>query len=123
MAQTYTLEEAADKLNLSLEEFKRRMQTEWTRVRPFRDGATVRYRANEIDELARSIGLGSSEELPLADSAELEMPEEFGLVDDKPKTPPPKKKPAKHDDDAPLKLDDSDEMFMLAPDESSGPMS
>jgi len=124
MAQTYTLEEAADKLNLSLEEFKRRMQTEWTRVRPFRDGATVRYRANEIDELARSIGLGSSEELPLADSSELDLPGEIGLVDDKPKTPAPKKKAAKHDDDdAPLQLDDSDEMFLLTPDEPSGPKS
>lgn len=123
MAQTYTLEEAADKLNLSLEEFKRRMQTEWTRVRPFRDGATVRYRANEIDELARSIGLGSSEELPLADSSELDLPGEIGLADDKPKTPAPKKKAAKHDDDAPLKLDDSDEMFLLTPDEPSGPKS
>lgn len=123
MAQTYTLEEAADKLNLSLEEFKRRIQTEWTRVRPFRDGTTVRYRANEIDELARSIGLGSSEELPLADSSDLDLPGDIGLVDERPKTPAPKKKPARYDDDAPLRLDDSDDMFELTPDEPAATMS
>ena len=124
MAQTYTLEEAADKLNLSIEEFKRRMQTEWTRVRPFRDGATVRYRANEIEELARSIGLGSSEELPLADSSELDVPGEIGLTRDKAKTPAPAKRSApKDDDDAPLKLDDSDDIFMLAPEEPPAPKS
>jgi len=119
MAQTYTLEEAADKLNLSLEEFKRRIRTEWTQVRSFRDGTTLRFRSNEIDELARSIGLGSSEELPLADSSELDLPGDIGLADDTPKTPAPKKKAARRDDDAPLKLDDSDEMFMLAPEEPS----
>lgn len=124
MAQTYTLEEAADRLNLSLEEFKRRMQTEWAkRVHRLRDGTTVRYPANEIDELARTIGLGSSEELPLAASSELDLPGEIGLADDKSKTPAPKKNPAKHDYDAPLQLDDSDEMFMLAPEEPSGPKS
>jgi hypothetical protein len=69
MAQTYTLEEAADKLNLSVEEFKRRLRTEWTQIRSFRDGSTLRFRANEIDELARSYGLGSSDELPLSDSS------------------------------------------------------
>lgn len=69
MAQTYTLEEAADKLNLSVEEFKRRLRTEWTQIRSFRDGSTLRFRANEVDELARSYGLGSSDELPLAEGA------------------------------------------------------
>jgi len=59
MSQTYTLEEAADKLNLSVEEFKRRLRTEWTQIRSFRDGATLRFRASEIDELARTIGAGS----------------------------------------------------------------
>ena len=71
MAQTYTLEEAADKLNLSVEEFKRRLRTEWTQIRSFRDGATLRFRANEIDELARTYGLGSSDEMPLSESSPL----------------------------------------------------
>jgi hypothetical protein len=97
MAQTYTLEEAADQLNLSAEEFKRRLRTEWTQIRSFRDGATLRFRANEIDELARSYGLGSSDELPLPDAGG--------------------EAPAAHD--APLKLDDSDETFVIAPEPPS----
>src|SRR4051812_21815906 len=92
MAQTYTLDEAAEKLNLSVEEFKRRLRSEWTQIRSFRDGATLRFRANEIDELARSYGLGSSDELPLPDAS---------------------------DHDAPLKLDDSDETFTIAADPPS----
>lgn len=74
MAQTYTLEEAADKLNLSVEEFKRRLRTEWTQIRSFRDGSTLRFRANEVDELARTYGLGSSDELPLSDAAHADIP-------------------------------------------------
>lgn len=95
MAQTYTLEEAADKVNLSVEEFKRRLRTEWTQIRSFRDGNTLRFRANEIDELARSYGLGSSDELPLADSYEA---------------------PAGEGSGAPLKLDESDETFSFTSD-------
>src|SRR5256885_15903441 len=101
MAQTYTLEEAADHLNLSVEEFKRRLRTEWTQVRSFRDGPTLRFRANEIDELARSIGLGSSEELPLAGAGGGgSLPAEIGLAKDAggPKTPAPAKKPRTHVD-------------------------
>jgi hypothetical protein len=105
MAQTYTLEEAADKLNLSAEEFKRRLNTSWTKVHRFRDGATLRFRTADIDELARTIGLGSSEELPLADASPLDEPAKPGK--------------AVGDSDAPLKLDDSDEVFLLAPDAQS----
>jgi len=101
MAQTYTLEEAADKLNLSVEEFKRRIRTEWTQVRSFRDGATLRFRANEIDELARSYGLGSSDELPVPEA-------------DYPAASAPTAQ------DAPLKLDDSDETFTITPDAKTG---
>lgn len=107
MAQTYTLEEAADKLDLSVEEFKRRLRTEWTQIRAFRDGTTLRFRANEIEELARSIGLGSSDELPMADSS-LELPASTGSADASAQT---------RTEEAPLKLDDSDEMFLITPDE------
>jgi hypothetical protein len=121
MAQTYTLEEAAEHLNLSVEEFKRRLRTEWTQVRSFRDGSTLRFRANEIDELARSIGLGSSEELPLADAGGAQLPDEIGLAKDQggSRTPPPAKKPT--DGDAPLQLNDSDEVFHLTPDSGKHP--
>jgi hypothetical protein len=104
MAQTYTLEEAADKLNLSVEEFKRRLRTEWTQIRSFRDGSTLRFRSNEIDELARSYGLGSSDELPLADAGGHDVPTAGPAA------------PA----DAPLQLDDSDETFVLTPDAATG---
>jgi hypothetical protein len=111
MAQTYTLNEAADKLNLSVEEFKRRLRTDWSgKVRPFQDGSTQRFRTADIDELARSLGLGSSEELPLADQGEVGLPDEIGLASDA-----PAKKP-RTDVDAPLKLDDSDEVFHLSTD-------
>jgi hypothetical protein len=111
MAQTYTLEEAADKLNLSVEEFKRRLRTEWTQIRSFRDGATLRFRANEIDELARTYGLGSSDELPLGESSPLDPSDEPILAP----------RPKKGDSGAPLNLDDSsEEAFALAPD--PGPM-
>ena len=59
MAQFYTLEEAAQRLNIAPEEFKRKLKTEWTSIRPFRDGATLRFRAADIDELARSLGAAS----------------------------------------------------------------
>jgi hypothetical protein len=65
MAQFYTLEEAAQRLNIPAEEFKRKLKTEWTSIRPFRDGATLRFRAADIDELARSLGAASDPGLPL----------------------------------------------------------
>ena len=76
MAQFYTLDEAAGKLGIPTDEFKRRTKTEWTSLRPFRDGATLRYRAADIDELARSLGAASDPGLvlgagsPLGDSSE-----------------------------------------------------
>jgi hypothetical protein len=117
MSQTYTLDEAADKLNLSVEEFKRRLRGEWSqKVHVFRDGSTLRFRANEIEELARTLGLGSSDELPLAESSPLDLPADIGLAPE----PGQAKKP---DSGAPLKLDDSDEVFLLAPDASGKPPS
>lgn len=65
MAQTYTLEEAAEKLALTPEDFKRRLRDEWKDIRSFRDGPTLRFRTNDIDELARSLGGASNPEMPL----------------------------------------------------------
>src|SRR5687767_8709367 len=114
MAQTYTLDEAADKLNLSVEEFKRRLRTDWAgKVHQFRDGSTLRFRTSDIDELARTLGLGSSEELPLADQGEPSLPDEIGLATDAPPRKP------RTDVDAPLKLDDSDEVFHLSTGDSA----
>ena len=65
MAQFYTLEEAATRLSIGPDEFRRRLRTEWTSIRPFRDGPTLRFRAADIDELARSLGAASDPGLPL----------------------------------------------------------
>ena len=59
MAQTYTLDEAAQRLGVPLDEFKRRIKDDWKSLRSFRDGATLRFRASDIDELARSLGEAS----------------------------------------------------------------
>ena len=56
MAQFYTLDEAAQRLQMPADEFKKRLKTEWTSIRPFRDGPTLRFRVADIDELARSLG-------------------------------------------------------------------
>jgi hypothetical protein len=74
MAQTYTLEEAAEKLGISVSDFKRRLQSEWKHIVPMRDGPTLRFRANQIEEIIREIGGGSSgsmEMLNLDDSETL----------------------------------------------------
>ena len=71
-AQYITLDEAAKRLGIPLDEFKRRLKTEWTHLVPMRDGPTLRFRDNQIDELGRQLGAASDPELPLAalDSAE-----------------------------------------------------
>jgi hypothetical protein len=117
MAQFYTLEEAAQKLNLPVDEFKRRLREDLKDIVPMRDGSTLRFRASVIEEKARTMGMGSSEELPLADSSvdftELTLaPEDGGSMIKK------MKPPAKKADDDILNLD-SDEVFLLNP-EGSG---
>jgi hypothetical protein len=86
MAQTYTLEEAAGKLGLPADEFKRRWKTEWTSLRTFRDGATVRFRTADIDELARSLGMASDPGLQLGtspgSSTEYLVPTDDAIGDD-----------------------------------------
>lgn len=59
MAQTYTLDEAAGRLGIAQEELKRRLREDWKTIRSFRDGATLRFRASDIDDLARSLGQAS----------------------------------------------------------------
>jgi len=68
MAQYYTLEEAAQKLGLSGDEFRRKLATEWkTSPRRYPDGATLRFQVREIDELSRTLGRTSEPDLQLAD--------------------------------------------------------
>lgn len=118
MAQTYTLEEAAAKLSLSADEFKRRLRTEWaSKVRPMRDGNTLRFRANEIEELGRTLGVGSSDEMQLADSDEIDALDSDATIA-APVPVLPAKKPAPKISDEPLNLD-SDEVFLMPGDDAS----
>src|SRR5437762_7899276 len=76
MAQYYTLDEAAQKLGLTTEAFRRKLATEWKSTpRRYPDGATLRFQVREIEELARTRGQGSDPDLQLAD-------EPLKLVDD-----------------------------------------
>jgi hypothetical protein len=69
MAQYYTLDEAAQKLGLTTEAFRRKLATEWKNSpRRYPDGATLRFQVREIDELARSLGHGSNAEVQAADA-------------------------------------------------------
>ncbi|HEX4589839.1 MAG TPA: hypothetical protein VH120_07925, partial [Gemmataceae bacterium] len=76
MAQYYTLDEAAQRLGLTTDAFRRKLATEWKQSpRRYPDGATLRFQAAEIDELARTTSQGSDADLRLAD-------EPLKLVDD-----------------------------------------
>ena len=113
MAQFYTLEEAAHRLGIPVDAFKRRIKTEWTSIRPFRDGATLRFRTADIDELARSLGEASDPGLtpgpvgaePAEDSNELAI----ALTPDVPK-PYVKPKPNRLTDE-PLLIVADDDIF------------
>ncbi len=68
MAQYYTLDEAAQRLGLTTDEFRRKLATEWKQSpRRYPDGATLRFQAGEIDELARTRSGHSDADVPLAD--------------------------------------------------------
>jgi tRNA A-37 threonylcarbamoyl transferase component Bud32 len=69
MAQKFVvLEEAAKMLGISPEEMKNRLKIDpdFKRLRSFRDGATLRFRLSEIEDLARS-----SEEFPTSEPVEV----------------------------------------------------
>lgn len=71
MAKTLTLDEAAQQLGLTPEQFKVNLKThkEFRNVRPLMGGATMHFRAQDIDELGRRLGLGSEPELQLGDAS------------------------------------------------------
>lgn len=145
MAQTtYTLDEAAAKLGISVEEFKRRQREEaaFKNLRSFRDGNTLRFRANEVDELSRVLGIGSDGEgsppVPPATATQAELrpeyafdPESVTQVGSVPAPitvspskasstqivpPPALPTPSQTDVEVPLVFDDSDN-FSLAPED------
>src|SRR5438067_8969716 len=65
MAQYYTLDEAARVLQTTPDEVRKMADDK--KLRTFRDKGTLRFRAQEIDELAREMGLGSDPDLELGE--------------------------------------------------------
>ena len=115
MAQTYTLDEAAHKLGISPEEFKRKLKGDWKSLKSFRDGPTLRFRSADIDELARTLGQASDPGLQPGEASALgDSADEIGL--DVPLTPPPK--PNRLSAEKPLSFDDSDDDILSLPSDS-----
>ena len=118
MAQTYTLEEAAQRLGLTPEIFKKRLREDWkSSLKSFRDGSTLRFRSVDIDELARSLGQASDPGLPLGDAAHplSDSSEELVLESPAPKSKPKpgSSKKLKSNEQALYLSDDSDDIFAL----------
>ena len=112
MAQFYTLDEAAGRLGMPVDDLKRKLKTDpaFTAIHPFRDGATLRFRAADIDELARSFGAASDPGLELGPvgsrPAEDESDLIFALPSEDAET---HSAPAGRDRDEPLLIVDEDE--------------
>ncbi len=144
MVQYYTLEQAAQILRINPEQLKEMARKK--EIRAFQDRSGWRFRAQEIDEMARVRGLGSDPELPLGDAAQAKAGGKdvfnFSLGGDdsdevplgkepaaKPASPPPAHKTnasklgktsppkASSDSDVRLVMDGSDMDFAIAGDD------
>jgi hypothetical protein len=71
-----SLEEAAVKLGLTPEQFKVNLKThkDFRAVRPLMGGSTMHFRSQDIDELARKLGMGSDPEFPGSASSDAAIP-------------------------------------------------
>ena len=118
MAQTYTLDEAAHKLGISPEEYKRKLKGEWKTLKSFRDGPTLRFRSADIDELARTLGQASDPGLQPGDGGLLagDSSDEIGLE----VAAPPSGKSKKSAVEKPPSLDDSDDSILTLASGDSG---
>jgi excisionase family DNA binding protein len=65
MSKYYNLEEAARALAISEDELKAMVSNH--QIRAMRDGATMQFRAADVEEMARRRGLGSDPEMSLSD--------------------------------------------------------
>jgi excisionase family DNA binding protein len=104
MVQYYTLQEAAAKLRLSVDALKEMAKN--GELRAFQDRGSLRFRAQEVDELARLRGMSSEPELQLGDA----LPEPPRPT--KPVTPPAPPKPEPSVFDFTLGTEDSDEVAL-----------
>lgn len=126
MVQFYTLEEAAARLQLTPEQL--REMAKKNEIRAFQDRGKLRFRVSEIEELARSRGLGSDPELQFGDKKTSEPksgPKSGGPRSPSPKTAMPKPgKPTQYvtppsDADVKLPLDPTSEEVPLGQDPAS----
>src|SRR5262245_39321818 len=71
MANTLTIEEAAQQLGLTVEKCKFTLKTrkDSNAVRPRMGGATMHFREQDVQELARKLGMGSDPGLQLGDAS------------------------------------------------------
>jgi len=118
MAATHlTLEEAAEQLGVSPEEFKKRLKTDaaFKTLVPIRDGTTLRFKAAAIEELSRQLGVASNPELPLAPLEGESLPPDSDDFKVPASGPKKEAKPAAEES---LNLTSSDDdIFSLAPDQ------
>ena len=122
-ASHLTLEEAAERLGLSPEAFKKRLKTDpsFKVLVPIRDGSTLRFKPAAVDELAHQLGAASDPELPLAGLDDSLPPDsdDFKLSAVREKVS--KSSPDKKTIDESLALSDSnDDIFSLTSDEVKG---
>jgi hypothetical protein len=80
----YTLQEAAQHLNIAVDELKQMAQK--SRIRSFQDRGTLRFRIQDIQELARQRGVSSDPDLVLGEAS---LPPKKGEGPRSPKTAPP----------------------------------
>lgn len=122
MAAHLTLDEAADRLGITVEEFKRRLKTDplfrdLDRGK-IRDGTSFRFKETAVEELGRQMGVASNPELPLApltdsdDSSPLDS-EDFKI----PAAPKTETKPKKAPEEPLLFASPDDDVFSLSSDE------
>src|SRR5579862_9843576 len=118
MANTLSMEEAAQRLGLSVEQFKTNLKThkDFLALRPLMGGATMHFREQDIAELGRKLGQGSDADLK-SDDERVEIgrePQRAGGSSTRlsstsnPRSP----KPAP----APMSTDSSEDFIPLTPD-------
>jgi len=104
MVQYYTLEEAAQILRLTPDQLKEMVKA--GKLRAFQDRGTLRFRSQEIDELARRAGHGSDADMPLGEGNKPSGPSSSARKRSKVAPPPEEKGEASDDFDFTLTVDD-----------------
>ena len=121
MAATHlTLEEAAARLGISPDQFKKRLKTDpaFKVLVPIRDGSTLRFKDAAIDELARQLGEASNPELPLGPLEE-SVPPDSDDFKVQPAVKDEKKREGKRDEPLPLAGSEED-IFSLSSSSEGG---